>query len=80
MTSAEFNELLSDAPPPTADDVSITVDGERLDTKEQAGDREGEPRSTGFRHAGALTERLEAGDVLRMLTPSGGGWGQLLFS
>ncbi len=35
MTSDEFNELLSDAPPPTADDVSITVDGERLDTKEK---------------------------------------------
>jgi hypothetical protein len=35
MTGDEFNELLSDAPPPTADDVSITVDGERLDTKEK---------------------------------------------
>lgn len=35
MTSDEFNELLSDAPPPTADDVSITADGERLDTKEK---------------------------------------------
>ncbi len=35
MTSEEFNELLRDAPPPTADDVSITADGERLDTKEK---------------------------------------------
>ena len=35
MTGDEFNDLLRDAPPPTADDVSITVDGERLDTKEK---------------------------------------------
>lgn len=35
MTGDEFNELLRDAPPPTADDVSITADGERLDTKEK---------------------------------------------
>jgi hypothetical protein len=35
MTGEEFNELLRDAPPPTADDVSITTDGERLDTKEK---------------------------------------------
>lgn len=35
MTSMEFNELLRDAPPPTADDVSITSDGRRLDTKEK---------------------------------------------
>ncbi len=35
MTADEFNELLRDAPPPTADDVSITADGERLDTKEK---------------------------------------------
>lgn len=35
MTSDEFNELRRDAPPATADDVSITADGERLDTKEK---------------------------------------------
>ncbi len=35
MTGAEFNALLRDAPPPTADDVSITSDGRRLDTKEK---------------------------------------------
>ena len=35
MTGDEFNELLRDAPPPTADDVSITADGERLDSKEK---------------------------------------------
>jgi hypothetical protein len=35
MTGEEFNELMRDAPPPTSDDVSITVDGERLDTKEK---------------------------------------------
>jgi len=31
----EFNELFRDAPPPTADDVSITSDGRRLDTAEK---------------------------------------------
>lgn len=35
MTSDEFNQLLSDGPPSTADEVSITTDGERLDTKEK---------------------------------------------
>jgi hypothetical protein len=35
MTGEEFNELLRDAPPSTSDDVSITADGERLDTKEK---------------------------------------------
>ncbi|MBV6510073.1 MAG: hypothetical protein JJLCMIEE_03193 [Acidimicrobiales bacterium] len=35
MRSGEFNELLREAPPPTVDDVSITADGERLDTKEK---------------------------------------------
>lgn len=35
MTGEEFNDMLRDAPPPTADDVSITADGERLDTKEK---------------------------------------------
>jgi hypothetical protein len=34
LTRAEFNELLRDAPPPTDDDVSVTNDGQRLDTKE----------------------------------------------
>lgn len=34
LTRGEFNEMLRDAPPPTADDVSITNDGRRLDTKE----------------------------------------------
>jgi hypothetical protein len=28
----EFNEMLRDAPPPTDDDVSITLDGRRLDS------------------------------------------------
>lgn len=36
MTGDEFNELLRDASPPTADDVSVTTDGERLDAKEKA--------------------------------------------
>jgi hypothetical protein len=35
MTGEELNELLREAPPPTAYDVSITTDGERLDTKEK---------------------------------------------
>lgn len=30
----EFNEMLSGAPDPTDDDVSITSDGRRLDSKE----------------------------------------------
>lgn len=34
FTRREFNEMLRDAPPPTDDDVSITVDGRRLDSKE----------------------------------------------
>lgn len=34
LTADEFNEMLRDAPPPTLDDVSITADGRRLDTKE----------------------------------------------
>lgn len=34
LTADEFNEMLRDAPPPTPDDVSITADGRRLDTKE----------------------------------------------
>lgn len=31
----EFNELFRGALPPTADDVSITADGRRLDTAEK---------------------------------------------
>ena len=34
LTREEFNEMLRDAPPPSADDVSITSDGRRLDSKE----------------------------------------------
>ncbi|MBK6855285.1 MAG: hypothetical protein IPG97_01610 [Microthrixaceae bacterium] len=34
LTREEFNEMLRDAPPPSADDVSITSDGQRLDSKE----------------------------------------------
>jgi hypothetical protein len=34
LTRKEFNEMLRDAPPPTTDDVSITNDGRRLDSKE----------------------------------------------
>ncbi|HPB45214.1 MAG TPA: hypothetical protein PLP95_05100 [Microthrixaceae bacterium] len=34
LTREEFNEMLRDAPPPTSDDVSITSDGRRLDSKE----------------------------------------------
>ena len=34
FTREEFNEMLRDAPPPTADDVSITTGGRRLDSKE----------------------------------------------
>lgn len=34
-SSEEFGELVRDAPPPTADDVTITTDGERLETKEK---------------------------------------------
>lgn len=34
LTRDEFNEMLRDAAPPTLDDVSITTDGRRLDTKE----------------------------------------------
>jgi hypothetical protein len=34
LTREEFNEMLRDAPPPTPDDVSITTDGRRLDSKE----------------------------------------------
>jgi hypothetical protein len=34
LTRDEFNEMLRDAPPPTIDDVSITHDGRRLDSKE----------------------------------------------
>lgn len=33
LTREEFNEMLRDAPPPTTDDVSITNDGRRLDSK-----------------------------------------------
>jgi hypothetical protein len=32
----ELDDLIRHAPPPTADDVSITMDGRRLDTKEKA--------------------------------------------
>jgi hypothetical protein len=35
MTSEEFNEMLRDALPSTSDDVTITSDGRRLDTKEK---------------------------------------------
>lgn len=34
LSREEFNEMLRDAPPPSADDVSITSDGRRLDSKE----------------------------------------------
>jgi hypothetical protein len=34
LTREEFNEMLRDAPGPTVDDVSITSDGRRLDSKE----------------------------------------------
>ena len=34
LTAEKFNEMLRDAPPPTDDDVSITLDGRRLDSKE----------------------------------------------
>jgi hypothetical protein len=34
LTREEFNEMLRDAPEPTADDVSVTSDGRRLDSKE----------------------------------------------
>lgn len=34
LTRDEFNEMLRDAPPPTPDDVSVTRDGRRLDSKE----------------------------------------------
>ncbi|MCU1497707.1 MAG: hypothetical protein JWM47_1660 [Acidimicrobiales bacterium] len=33
-TKAEFNELFAGAAPPTDDDVSITMDGRRLDSPE----------------------------------------------
>ena len=36
MTSEEFSELLRQAAAPTADDVPITSDGQRLDSKEKA--------------------------------------------
>ena len=35
FTWEEFNELFRDALPPTDDDVSITKDGRRLDTKDK---------------------------------------------
>jgi hypothetical protein len=34
MTAEELIERMRDAQPPTADDVSITVDGRRLDSPE----------------------------------------------
>lgn len=34
LTREQFNEMLRDAPPPTADDVSVTRDGRRLDSAE----------------------------------------------
>ena len=34
LTREEFNEMLRDAPTPSSDDVSITRDGRRLDSKE----------------------------------------------
>jgi hypothetical protein len=34
LSREEFNEMLRDAPEPTADDVSMTRDGRRLDSKE----------------------------------------------
>jgi len=36
MNSEEFSELLREAGEPTADDVPITSDGQRLDSKEKA--------------------------------------------
>jgi hypothetical protein len=36
MTSEEFSELRRQAPEPTSDDVPITSDGQRLDSKEKA--------------------------------------------
>lgn len=35
MSREEFNEMLRDLPSATSDDVSITKDGRRLDTKEK---------------------------------------------
>ncbi len=35
QTAAEFNAELALCPPPTADDVSITMDGRVLDTAEK---------------------------------------------
>lgn len=34
VTREECNEMLRDAPQPTADDVSLTSDGRRLDTRD----------------------------------------------
>lgn len=34
ITLEEMQAGLKDAPPPTADDVSVTLDGRRLDSKE----------------------------------------------
>ena len=34
ISGETVNEMLRIAPPPTGDDVSITVDGRRLDSKE----------------------------------------------
>lgn len=34
LTREEFNAMLRDAPAPTMDDVSITDDGRRLDSKD----------------------------------------------
>ena len=35
LTWEEWGEMTRDLPPPTDDDVSITKDGRRLDTKEK---------------------------------------------
>ena len=36
FTREQFNEMLRDAPPPSPDDVTITSDGRRLDSKDAA--------------------------------------------
>lgn len=56
MTSAQLDELLRDAEPSTADDVTITWDGRRLDTKEKLLDwlREIEPVLADLRARGEI--------------------------
>ncbi|MFI5047289.1 MAG: hypothetical protein ACHQIG_09525 [Acidimicrobiia bacterium] len=35
LSREEFNDLVRDAPPPTDDDVPVTSDGRRLDTRDK---------------------------------------------